>query len=311
LEKGVPVRSISRCLALLQFINRNGPASLMEMARAISLPYPTTIRIVQTLVHEGMLECEPVRKLYRVTSLVQTLAVGSRESGDLLSAARPHLVALTQAHGWPVSIATAVGSSMMIRDSTYDMTARAFNKYYPGYTFPMLECAAGHAHIAFASDEVRGCLLDSLASDHTTSVALAMLRSGSLTRRIRADGYAMNDRTPHSMNPGKCSSIAVPLLERGQVAGVLSLTFFSSAMTMPQAEKAYAADLLHHGRAISQTLDALHPATLPTPEAALEPMAAETTGMTRQSTIKTDLSTSSAHSAARRSRPRKPAMSLH
>jgi IclR family mhp operon transcriptional activator len=266
-EKGVPVRSISRCLALLQFINRNGPASLMEIARAISLPYPTTIRIVQTLVHEGMLECEPVRKYYRVTSLVQTLAVGARESSSLLSAARPHLVALTQAHGWPVSIATAVGPNMMIRDSTYDMTARAFNKYYPGYTFPMLECAAGHVHLAFASDAVRDCLLDGLASDHKTSVALAMFRSGTLTRRIRQDGYAMNDRTPHSMNPGKCSSIAVPLLQDGQVVGVLSLTFFSSAMSMVEAEQRYAADLLAHGQAISQTLDSPVAATTPAPVA--------------------------------------------
>ena len=270
MEKGVPVRSISRCLALLQFINRNGPPSLMEIARAISLPYPTTIRIVQTLVHEGMLECEPVRKYYRVTGLVQTLAVGSHESANLLTASRPHLVALTQAHGWPMSIATAVGPSMMVRDSTYDMTSRAFNKYYPGYTFPMLECAAGHAHIAFVSDAVRDCLLDGLASDYKTSVPLAMFRSGSLTNRIRNDGFAMNDRTPHSMNPGKCSSIAVPILEAGCVAGVLSLTFFSSAMPMAEAEQRYAADLLLHGRAIGKTLENLQHAGGPARDAAPE-----------------------------------------
>jgi len=302
MEKGVPVRSISRCLALLQFVNRHGPASLMEIARAISLPYPTTIRIVQTLVHEGMLECEPVRKYYRVTDLVQTLAVGSRESSALLTASRPHLVALTQMHGWPMSIATAVGPSMMVRDSTYDMTSRAFNKYYPGYTFPMLECAAGHAHIAFASDTVRDCLLDGLASDHKTSVALAMFRSGSLTKRIRSDGYAMNDRTPHSMNPGKCSSIAVPILEHGCVAGVLSLTFFSSSMSMAQAEQRYAADLLLHGQAISQTLESRQPIEAPARSAAPEAQALgqATVPLAKPSTV-----------AAASPRARKAPMALH
>ena len=68
MEKGVPVRSISRCLAMLKFINSSGPVSLMEIAKAVALPYPTTIRIVQTLIHEGMIESEPVRKLYRATS---------------------------------------------------------------------------------------------------------------------------------------------------------------------------------------------------------------------------------------------------
>ncbi|MBO9512988.1 MAG: helix-turn-helix domain-containing protein [Variovorax sp.] len=299
MEKGVPVRSISRCLALLQFVNRHGPASLMEIARAISLPYPTTIRIVQTLVHEGMLECEPVRKYYRVTDLVQTLAVGSRESASLVTAARAHLVALTQKHGWPTSIATAVGPSMMLRDSTYDMTSMAFNKYSPGYTFPMLECAAGHAHIAFASDTVRDCLLDGLASDYKTSVALAMFRSGSLIRRIRKDGYAMNDRTPHSMNPGKCSSIAVPILEAGCVAGVLSLTFFSSSMPMAEAERRYAADLLLHGRAIGQAMESRHHA-----EAAAQAAAVET-GAPAGAAVPP------AAMPAPRSRARKAPMALH
>ncbi|WP_298924403.1 helix-turn-helix domain-containing protein [uncultured Ramlibacter sp.] len=257
MEKGVPIRAISRCLALLQFINRNGPASLMEIARAIALPYPTTVRIVQTLMHEGMLECEPVRKLYRATSLVQTLAVGTHEVAHLLQAARPHLVGLTQAYDWPTSIACGVGASMMLRDSTYGMTSRAFNNYYPGYTFPMLECAAGHAHLSFVDDDVRECLLHGMSVDHRTSVALEMFRSGTLTQRIRSDGYATHDRTENSMNPGKASSIAVPILDGGQVAGVLSLTYFSSAMPMKDAVARYADDLLVRGRAISETLESL------------------------------------------------------
>ena len=259
MEKGVPVRSISRCLRLLQFINRNGPATLMEIACAISLPYPTTIRIVQTLVHEGMLECLPVRKLYQLTSLVQTLSVGTHEIAHVLQASRPHLVALTQDHGWPASITCGVGAHMMVRDSTCSMTSRVFNLYHSGYTFPMLACAAGHVYLAFASDEVRECLLNGLPADHRTSVALAMFRSGTLTQRILRDGYAISDRTLNTMNPGMTSSIAVPIQDAEQVAGVLSLSFFSSAMPMKEAVARYASDLLLRGRAISKTLESLLP----------------------------------------------------
>ena len=275
MEKGVPVRSISRCLAMLQFINRNGPSSLMEIARAVDLPYPTTIRIVQTLMHEGMLESEPVRKLYRATSLVHTLSVGVHEHGHLLQAARPHLVALTRKHGWPASISTPSGPNMMVRDSTYAMTSRALNNYYPGYTFPMLECASGHDNLAFVDDEARDCLLSGLEGANANSVVIQMFRSGVLTRRIRSDGYATHDRTVSTMNPGKTSSIAVPIMDRNFVAGTLTLSFFSSSMTMAEALKLYVTDLRDSAAEIGRTMEALAmpPSPPPPPEVAAPPAA--------------------------------------
>ena len=257
MEKGVPVRSISRCLAMLQFINRRGPVSLMEIAKAVSLPYPTTIRIVQTLMHEGMIECEPVRKLYRATSLVQTLAVGGHQHGDLLKAARPLLIALTREHGWPVSICTASGATMMVRDSTYTMTSLAFNNYYPGYTFPMLEVASGLVHLGFVGDETRECLLGGLEQTAGNRATFEMFRSGVLTRRIQSDGYATHDRTTCTLNPGKTSSIAVPILEHGLVAGTLSLSYFATAMPMSEAVRRYAQGLKDAARSIGDALEAL------------------------------------------------------
>lgn len=254
MEKGVPVRSISRCLAMLQFINRRGPVSLMEIAKAVALPYPTTIRIVQTLMHEGMIECEPVRKLYRATSLVQTLAVGGHQHGDLLQAGRPLMIAMTREHGWPASISTASGPLMMVRDSTYSMTSLAFNNYYPGYTFPMLEVASGLAHLAFVGDETRDCVLNGLERTVANRAALEMFRSGILTRRIRADGYATHERTTCTLNPGKTSSIAVPITEHGIVAGILSLSFFASAMPMSEAVRRYEHSLKSAAHAIGTTL---------------------------------------------------------
>jgi len=240
MEKGVPVRAVSRALAMLKFINSRGPVSLMEIAKALKLPYPTTIRIVQTLVFEGLIESEPVRKLYSATSLVQSLAVGVHEHGDLVRASRPLMIALTREHGWPVTLNTAAGASMMVRDSTYTMTSLAFNTYYPGYTFPMLEVASGLAHLAFSSDEVRTCLLDGLDDGTRDRATLEMFRSGALTRRIREDGFATHDRTTCTLNPSKTSSIAAPIFEGERLAGVVSLSYFSTAMPMAEAVRRYA-----------------------------------------------------------------------
>ena len=74
MEKGVPIRSVSRSIAVLRAINQRGSLSMMEIARTASVPYPTACRIIQTLLHEGLVEQEPSRKNYRPTALVQSLA---------------------------------------------------------------------------------------------------------------------------------------------------------------------------------------------------------------------------------------------
>jgi IclR family mhp operon transcriptional activator len=254
MERGVPIRAVCRSIAVLQCINRHGSLPLMEIARQVELPYPTTFRIIQTLVHEGLVECETQRKHYRATPLVQTLSVGYRETGNLLRRVRPHMVALTRDINWPLALATHVGQSMMVRDSTHRETTLSFCNYEPGYTLPLLECASGHAYLAHVPDADRQSLLGGIEALERRSHMLAMFRGEKLVQRIREDGYATCDRNPHSAVPGKTSSIAVPLFEGGRVAGALTLVFFSSAMPMTEAVNRYAAGLKSAGTAISAEL---------------------------------------------------------
>src|SRR5688500_2729341 len=103
--KGVPIKSFSRAIMALQAINRHGSMTMIDIARAAGVPYPTAHRIVQTLLFEGLIEQEPARKNYRPTALVQTLSLGFQHDDRLVTIARPHIVALTARVGWPVSIA--------------------------------------------------------------------------------------------------------------------------------------------------------------------------------------------------------------
>src|SRR3546814_12540474 len=97
LERGIPIRSISRAIAVLQAINRGGSLTMMEIARASAVPYPTACRIVQTLLHEGLVERESARKRYQPTALVPQLAHGFPGHGALVAATRPHIAELTHA----------------------------------------------------------------------------------------------------------------------------------------------------------------------------------------------------------------------
>ena len=139
MEKGVPVRAISRSIAVLQCLTRSESPSLMEIARLAHVPYPTASRIVQTLIHEGLVEFEPSRKRYHATCKVEALAAGYREDDHLVDAAQAHLTGLTRRIGWPVTLSSAVGTSIIVRACTHELSALTLSHYYRGDSFPMLE----------------------------------------------------------------------------------------------------------------------------------------------------------------------------
>ena len=161
-DKDGSIRAISRGLRVLQAINRGGSITMMQICRQADIPYPTACRVIETLIKEGMVEREPARKRYRATALVRTLSVGFQDEDALVAVSRPHIVALCHKHGWPVSIATRVGHSMMVRDSTHKLTSLTLHHYAPGYTLPIIECSSGKAYLAFCEAEERAAILSGL-----------------------------------------------------------------------------------------------------------------------------------------------------
>jgi len=228
----------------------------MEISKAVDLPYPTTFRIIQTLTHEGLVVCEPGRKRYRVTALVQSLAAGYSDSGRLIAQARPHLVGLTHKHAWPVSLTTHVGRHMVVRDSTHTLSSLTFSNYAPGYTLPILECASGHAYLANVDDDKRVGLLAGLEAYERRTPLLDIFKSPRLVQNIRDNGYATWERNPHTPFPGKTSSIAVPVSEGGEVKACLTMVFFASALTMAEAVRRYVDDLKGAAAALAEQLGA-------------------------------------------------------
>jgi IclR family mhp operon transcriptional activator len=239
MERSVPIRSVSRSIAVLQAINRGEWLTVMEISKAVGLPYPTTFRIIQTLMHEGLVACEASSKRYRVTALVQSLALGYADRGNLIELARPRMVELTQKHAWPVSLTTHVGRSMIVRDSTHTLSSLTFCNYSPGYSLPLLECASGHAFLAHVGEEERLALLAGLETYERRTPLLEMFKSERLVQNIRENGYATWERNPHSQFPGKTSAIAVPIFEDDVVGAALTLVFFASAMPMAEAVRRY------------------------------------------------------------------------
>ena len=260
MEKGVPIRSLSRGLAVLQAINRAGSLTMMGIARIAEVPYPTAARIIQTLLYEGLIEQEPARKRYRATALVQTLSHGYQGHGALVRAARESIVALTHEVSWPVALSARVGQSMVIHDSTHSLSALTFNTYHPGYAMPILECASGLAFLAYCDTEERDEILSAQRTfgDLDLKHVIDLFQHEDLAERIRHDGVSTRSYNQFTRNPGKTSSMAAPVFERGRVAGTVSIAFFSSAMSMDNAIATLANPLRQTALEITRKLEVIN-----------------------------------------------------
>lgn len=271
MEKGVPIRAVSRALVVLQAINNAGSLSMMGAARAAGIPYPTACRVIQTLIHEGFIESVPNTKQYRPTALVHTLSNGYKFDNSLVIAARPIIEELTRRVLWPISIATRVGMKVMVRDSTYGMTSLAFTNFYPGDNIPLFSSASGKIHLAFCDAAERESIFQGLRNfGESEDKAMALFSEARQhTDRIRRQGYATHERNMHVEPPGKTSSISVPIFSNGSYASTLNLIFFASAMSMETALEKYLPELQQASRAITENMDTTGapPAERLTPEA--------------------------------------------
>ncbi|MBT0670193.1 helix-turn-helix domain-containing protein [Novosphingobium profundi] len=252
------IRSLSRSIQVIQAINRHGSLGLTEISRAVDIPYPTAYRIVNTLMDEGLIEREPTRKRYRPTALIQTLSCGFQNHDRLVGIGRPLISAFTQEFHWPLSIVTRVGNKMVVRDSTSTQTTLTFNNYYPGWQVPLLASASGQVYCSFTSRAEQQELINQayIKQKKLDAVILRDFESGQAQQRIRELGYAAVARTPYSANPGKTSSIAVPLFENQQLLGSLALVYFANSMPLSEAIERYLDPMLEVARQIGRGLEA-------------------------------------------------------
>ncbi len=251
------IRVVKRSIAVLQTINRTESATLTQITERVGLTYATTTRIVRTLMEEGLVEQEPSRKRYRPTALVHTLSCGFQNHDRLVSASRRHIVELTRQTNWPASISTRVGRSMVTRDSTSPLTSWTFSNYYPGWHVPLLSSASGCIYFAHCSAAEQSDILKQYTSAHKgpDSVMLKKFRDSEAIAKVVSAGYAAAERTGFSANPGKTSSIAVPLFEGETLVGSLALVFFASAISIPKAIDLFLDPLQRTSAAIRQDLE--------------------------------------------------------
>ena len=146
---------------------------------------------------------------------------------------------------------------MMVRDSTHNMTSLTFSHYYPGYTLPIAECATGKVHLAFCDEDERAAIKEGWKAVETdaSNIGALLLSDDFMLQKIRRDGYATQARNVYNADPGKTSSIAVPLFgSDSSLIGALALVYFVSAMSSDEAVTKYLVPMQATANAIHESL---------------------------------------------------------
>ena len=255
MEKGVPIRAVSRSIGVLQTINRYGALSMMAISRHGNLPYPTAFRIVQTLIHEGLIELEPASKRYRPTALVQSLAIGYSAQSNLPDIARPHMSAFTRELGWPLFISGRVGAQMVVRYATHAETSLTFELCHVGSTVPLPTSATGHALLSTVPDDELEGLVGWVNRERPEGDILDLDELRYVIAEVRRNGYGAKPCASST----RTSSVAVPIMSDDGAEAVLTLTYFSAAMKQRTAVDRYIEPLRETAHRIARNAQSMTP----------------------------------------------------
>src|SRR5271169_1047159 len=162
-ESTRPIRALNRGLDVLTELNRLERAAINTLAAAVGLPRTTTYRILETLRLAGYVERDAHDDCYRPTIMVRALSEGFDDEALIAHIAKPLLASLGAQIVWPVAVATPLGATMMIRETTDRQSPLALEQYSAGVRVSMLGSAAGRAYLAFCPTPQRDTLLELLA----------------------------------------------------------------------------------------------------------------------------------------------------
>ncbi len=234
------IEPVRRSFAILEALSQRPHATIAVLAGETSLPRPTVVRLLGTLVELGYVTQVSRSLGYRLTNRVLALAQGIRFIDHLVDIAAPHMQHFTQDHGWPLYLGSISHRAITIRYSTAAESPLSFERTALQRRSPILSGALGRAWLAFSTDEERRAILRDLGVRYDAKLATAFAR-------IRRDGHAFSVVT----RTARLQGIAVAIHRNERVLGCISMRFTRSAMTEAAAGERYGAPLTALARAIA------------------------------------------------------------
>ena len=208
--------------------------TLTQLVRASGLARGTVYRMLQSLQALGYVERNDALGTHHLTVKVQSLSHGFDDETWTLDVARPILIELGNDISWPASLATCLGTTVTIRETTDDVSPLVFTQFKSGYRIPILGSSSGWVFLAFSSPSDRQSILDLIErSEDRTWSSLAARRSSvqRILDQVKKDGFHV---LPYPAI--KVTAVSVPVFkETGGVLAALTVRYFASALSQDEA----------------------------------------------------------------------------
>lgn len=227
-----PVTAALRVLEVLLALNRLREASVGDLFRETGLNRPTIVRMLETLIHAGLVARHPTKAVYVTTGRTLELSSGYQKHEEMALAAAPILARLHAALQWPSDVSVFDGDAMVVARTSRSEGVLHFNRR-PGYRAPLLGTSLGLAFLAFCDPGTRAQALAALAGsdDPWNAVIHHPETLERLLAGVRENGYAsMNKDYSRTSYNGVASAIGVPVLIGGVAVGSLNLMYLRNSL---------------------------------------------------------------------------------
>ena len=232
-----PVTAVLRGFDVLAAVSTLKRAAVGDIHKLTGLNRPTVVRMLETLEHAGFVFRHADAPLYSVTGKTLELSEGYDPGGQLGAASQPWLMALQRRIGWPSDVGVRDGDAMMVA-ATSRGEGRLFFNRRPGYRAPMLATSLGRAWLAFADARERERCLALLrdAPETWNEPARNVSQCTRLLAKVRRQGYAtIHPDYAEREYRGAVSTLGVPILVDGRVAGALNAMFLRDTLAPAEA----------------------------------------------------------------------------
>ena len=223
------IRSVSRALSVLEELNVNNGASILELHRATGISRPALYRIIRTLENSGYLIADDVTQRHLLTPLIKRLSDGFEQDSWISEVAGPVLDDLQKQVTWPTDLFSFFNDSMVMRRTTRRASPWTVDKARVGLRIPVLTTACGRAYLAHLTEAAAEGLIERLRQSKLPGEKIAQDSRlvQRLLRKTRQDGYALRER---SFMRETCS-VAVPVLNLGAARCSIAVTYVPSAIS--------------------------------------------------------------------------------
>lgn len=228
-KKNSSMKTIDKAMTLLGFFLPSTPEwGLSDLARSAGMDKVTTMRILNSLAANGVIEQHPETRKYRLGTAVLRLARIREASFPVIALLQPILETLSEETGETAHASLAAGSAMTtIAIAEPHRATRVFVD--PAQPLPLHATASGLVYLAHADDD--------LFQDISTRLELRPYTPGTLKSagelraridQIRADGYAVSALTFEDDVIG----VAAPIFDwHGDVFATIATACVSNRIT--------------------------------------------------------------------------------